>query len=487
MRFRDIVSTALRGICLALLLSSPIPAGKSDSETASQDDSRALRKAPAEIEKIEAPFEMPQLSRPSFPDRSFDIREFGAKGDGKTKNTEAIKKAIAACSAAGGGKVLIPAGKWLTGPIHLRSNIDLHFAEGAELHFSDDPQDYLPVVFTRWAGFELFNYSPLIYARDCENIAVTGPGKMYGHGAAWWKWKNGSRTAEHIYREQVLKGVPPERRIYGTPEAGLRPQFISPVNCKNVLLEGFSIETPGPFWTVNLIYCENAIVRNLRMRTVGGPNTDGINIDSCRNVLIEYCRISAGDDCITMKSGINEDGRRVNRPTENVVIRYNLALRGHGGVVIGSEMSGGVRNIFAHDCRFEGTDAGLRIKSNAARGGTVEKIRYRNIRMENIRDEAIQIRTDYGAYMASRNGNAHPIFRDIAIENVTCNGAQAAANVRGTANRPIENLTLKNVAIEARTGMVFEWVDRLRLIDAACKPSQGAPLACKNCRDVATE
>jgi polygalacturonase len=438
-------------------------------------------KTPAEIEKIAAPFEMPPLDRPRFPERTFDIRDYGAKGDGKTKNTAAIQKAIEACFAAGGGKVLVPEGKWLTGAIHLKSSVNLHFALGAELHFSDDPRDYLPVVFTRWAGFELYNYSPLIYARDCENIAITGPGKLFGHGEAWWNWKSGSATALHIYRDQVLKSIPPEERIYGTPEAGLRPQFISPINCKNVLLEGFSIETPGPFWTVNLIYCDRAIVRDLRIQTVGGPNTDGINVDSSRNVLIEYCRISAGDDCLTMKSGINEDGWRVGRPTESVVIRHVTCGKGHGGVAIGSEMSGGVRNLFAHDCLFDGTDVGIRLKSNASRGGTVEKIWYQRIRMENIRSEALQITTNYGAYMASKNGKDYPTFRDITLENVTCDGAQTAASVRGSEQRPIENLALKNVSIKARGGMKFEWVSGLRLIEVACEPSQGEPITCKDC------
>ena len=217
---------------------------------------------PSEIEPINAPFKMPRLKRPQFPNKTFSIVEYGAKNDGSTKNTEAFRKAIKACSASGGGKVLVPAGKWLTGPIHLLSNVNLHFEEGAELHFSDEPNDYLPVVFTRWAGFEVYNYSPLIYANGCENIAITGPGKLFGHGEAWWGWKDrGEETARFIYENQVLRNVPSEQRIYGTPEAGLRPQFINPVNCKNVLFEDFSVAAPGPFWTFDILYCENVIVR----------------------------------------------------------------------------------------------------------------------------------------------------------------------------------------------------------------------------------
>ena len=301
------------------------------------------KKAPAQIERIQAPFKMPKLKRPVFKNQTFNISDYGAKPDGTTKNTGAFKKAIDACSAAAGGKVLVPKGKWFTGPIHLKSNVNLHFEEGAELHFSDDPDDYLPVVFTRWAGFELMNYSPLIYARDCENIAITGPGKLYGHGKAWWGWKGrDDKVARIIYETQVLKNVPPEKRIHGTPESALRPQFFNPVNCKNVLFEGFTVAAPGPFWTFDILYCENVIVRGLRLHTVGGPNTDGININSTRNALVEYCHINAGDDCVALKSGINEDGWRVGRPTENVVIRHIKGLRSHGGIVIGSDMSGDV-------------------------------------------------------------------------------------------------------------------------------------------------
>lgn len=470
--------TLPRLFCVALVAFMGGEARAIDIEPATQPV------VPREIAPLEAPFEMPALTRPKFPDRTFDVRDYGAVGDGQIKNTAAFAKAIAACAAAGGGRVLIPEGRWFTGAIHLRSNVNLHFAAGAELHFSDDPRDYLPVVFTRWSGFEVMNYSPLIYARDCRNIAITGPGKLYGHGQRWWKWKGANATAVHIYREQVLKNVPPEQRIYGTPEAGLRPQFISPINCTNVLLEGFSVEAPGPFWTINLIYCDRVIVRDLRIRSVGGPNTDGINLDSSRHVLVEYCDVSAGDDCLAMKSGINEDGWRVHRPTENIVIRHLTARQGHGGIVIGSEMSGDVRNVYAHDCVFLGTDRGLRLKSNAARGGVVEHLWFRRIRMENIAAEAIQINTEYGAYMADRGGTHYPLFRDIRISDVTCQGAGTALRVKGCAQQPIEDLALDHVSIEAREGMTFDRVARLKLQAVTCQPSSGRPVTLKNCTAV---
>jgi formylglycine-generating enzyme required for sulfatase activity len=438
----------------------------------------------AAIEPIRAPFDMPQLKRPVFPDRTVDIRDHGAVGNGTTINTRAIRKAIAACAKAGGGRVLVPAGVWLTGAVHLRSNIELHLAAEAVLRFSTDPKEYLPVVFTRWAGFECYNYSPLIYARDCRNIAVTGPGQIDGQGRAWWPWaKRQSTTAHAMYQNQVLKGIPPEKRVYGTPEAALRPQLISPINCRNVLLEGFTIAEPGPFWTIHAVYCENVIMRRLSIRTAGGPNTDGLNTDSCRNVLIEHCAFDTGDDCIAMKSGINEDGWRVGRPTENVVIRHIRTRRGHGGVVFGSETSGGIRNVYIHDCAFNGTDVGIRLKSTRGRGGVVESIHIENVTMERIRTEAIRINTHYRAWFSSNGGKA-PTFRTIGIRNVTCTGARAAAHIVGLPEQPIENLTLEDVSLEAETGLRCEYVDGLNLIRANVKPRSGPPVQTENCRNV---
>jgi len=473
---------SLRGIAICVLFLRLAPGSIAEVER----PMGRYTEAPVEIQAVHPPFPVGRFVRPQFPDRTFDIRTYGARDGGQTKNTQAFREAIEACSSAGGGTVEVPGGAWLTGPIHLKSNVNLHLNEGAELHFSDDPQDYLPVVFTRWAGLELYNYSPLIYARDCVNIAVTGPGKLFGHGPQWWKWKEvQEKTARRVYEDQVLRDVPPERRIYGTPAAGLRPQFISPINCRHVLLEGFSVASPGPFWTFDIVYCDNVIVRGLQLRTTGGPNTDGINIDSSRNVLIEYCHIDAGDDAIALKSGINEDGWRVGRPTENVVIRHITALRCHGGIVIGSETSGGIRNVFAHDCDFTGADRGIRLKSNASRGGVVEKLWFRDIRMKNVGREAICINTDYGAFMASQGGKAYPVFRDIVIEDVTCNGAQAAADMRGTRHEPVRNITLTDVSISATRGMHFEWLRGLNLRNVKVTPLQGNPMAFSHCEDVA--
>lgn len=428
------------------------------------DQAAAVTERPVDIEPITAPFEMPQLKKPTFQNKTFSIIDYGAKGNGTTKNTKAFNNAIEACFTAGGGKVLVPAGKWLTGAIHLKSNVNLHLEVGAEIHFSDDPEDYLPVVFTRWAGTELYNYSPLIYANNCENIAITGPGKLFGHGQKWWSWTmRGEETIKDIYKNQVLKNIPPEKRICGTPEAAIRPQFISPVNCKNVLFEGFTVASPGPFWTFDIIYCENVIVRGLQLETRGGHNTDGIDLNSTKNVLVEYCYINAGDDGVCIKSGINEDGRRVNKPSENIVIRNITTEISHGGVVIGSETAGGIQNVFAHDCLFKNTSIGIRLKSNASRGGYVKNVYYKDIRMEDIRHEAIRIETDYSAFMASENGKAYPVFKNLSFSNIDCDYADIAISMEGTIHQPVENVTLKDINITARHDVTFNWVNGLIL------------------------
>lgn len=403
------------------------------------------------IAPLEAPFPMPELRRPEFPDRTVSIIDHGAQPGGVQKNTTAINGALAECSAAGGGTVLVPAGVWLTGAVHLRSNVNLHLERGAVLLFSDDPEDYLPVVFTRWGGVECYNYSPLIYARDAENIGLTGEGMIDGNGLRWWRWQSplGRRELRtHLDNVQSeRRGVPVGERVYGTEEAALRPQLIAPINCRNLLIEGITV-TSGPFWTFDLTYCENIICRHVNIET-HGPNNDGLNIDSSRNVLIEHCRFETGDDAVCLKSGINEDGRRVNRPSENVIMRHCSVNGGHSGIVVGSEMSGGVRNLYVHDCDFTDTWFGIHLKSVRGRGGVAEKMWFERINMGRIRQDAIKVTT---AYPTATNpekdpGEAGlPEFRDLTFRTISCRSVEGRVLcLEGLAEKPLCRLRFEQL------------------------------------------
>ena len=420
------------------------------------------------IAPITAPFPMKQLQRPAFPDRVVDIRDHGAVAGGAVKNTRAFADAIAACADAGGGRVLVPAGTWLTGPIHLKSRIDLHLAEGAEIIFSDVIEDYLPVVLVRIGGIELYNYSPLIYARDCEDVAITGPGRLNGNASVWWPWKT-KETKEIFQLER--RGVPVEQRIYGTPEAAIRPSFVVFFNCRNVLMEGFTIGS-GPNWTIHPIYCEDMIIRRVHVLT-DGPNNDGIDPDSCRNLLVEHCVFDTGDDCLVLKSGYNEDGWRVAKPTENVVMRHCSSKRGHGGLVIGSEMSGDVRNVYMHDCEFEGTDRALRIKSRADRGGVVENVWVENITVRDMKYEVVILNMDYTADRNATITRKPPVFRNINVRNVTGTGAPVAIRITGMEDSAIRELRFENVAITSTRGVIASHVQDVIFENVSITPAQG--------------
>jgi polygalacturonase len=443
------------------------------------------------IAPIKAPFDMPQMQRPAIPAREFSIRDYGAVeaaeaniptltasssnaavADANAKNSAAIKSAIAACSAAGGGRVIIPAGRWHAGPIHLRSNINLHISDRAEIIFSDCIEDYLPVVPVRVGGIELLNYSPLIYAKDCENIAITGAGKLNGNARVWWPWK--TRETREIFQLQS-RGIPPETRIYGNHDAAIRPSFVTFYNCKNILMEGFTIGS-GPNWTIHPVYCENIIIRRVHVLT-DGPNNDGIDPDSCRNMLIEHCVFDTGDDCVVLKSGYNEDGWRVNRPCENVVMRHCSSKRGHGGLVIGSEMSGGVRNVYMHDCYFEGTDRAVRIKSRIDRGGVVENIWAENLKVKNMKYEVAILNMDYSADRNTTLRPAPPVFRNIHLKNITADGAPVAIRITGLESHPdaIHDITFENMEIKSTQGVISKFAKNLSFKDVKIIVSKGQP------------
>jgi polygalacturonase len=386
-----------------------------------------------------------RIKPPVFPQRDFDVTKHGAVGDNKTDCTQAFQKAIAACNAAKGGRVVVPVGEFLTGAIHLKSNVNLHLNSGSTIRFSRDTSKY-PLVFTRWEGMELMNFSPFIYAFEQENIGITGEGIIDGNADCeyWWPWKGRGKCGwtagqpnQEKDRNQLFamaeKGVPVSERIFGEGHY-LRPQFIQPYRCKNVLMEGVTLKN-SPMWQVHPVLCTNVTVHKMTITGASvnresGPNTDGCDPESCKDVLIKDCDFSTGDDCIAIKAGRNADGRRVNVPSENIVIQDCRMKDGHGGVTVGSEISGGVRNVFAENCRMDSP-------RNAMRGGTLENIFVRNIEVGQVAMAGISI--DF-YYEEGEAGKFTPVVRNVDIRKLTANKAQYALYLRGFKNAPIENV-----------------------------------------------
>ncbi|MFO7448350.1 MAG: glycoside hydrolase family 28 protein [Ignavibacteriaceae bacterium] len=387
---------------------------------------------------------------PSFPDKEFNIVNYGAKGDGETDCTEAFAKAIEECTGSGGGKVIVPEGTFLTGPIHLKSNVNLFVSEKAVVKFSTDFKKYLPVVFSRWEGVECMNYSPLIYAYEAKNIAVTGKGVLDGQAGFdnWWGWNNKkeSPTKQTAGRnklfEMAVNNIPPEERIMGEGHY-LRPPFIQPYKCKNILIEGVTFKD-SPFWFIHPVLSQNISVIGVTVKGMG-PNNDGCDPESSKDVLIKDCYFDTGDDCIAIKSGRNTDGRRINIPSENIVIQNCEMKDGHGGVVIGSEISGSVRNVYAEDCRMDSPnlDRALRIKTNAVRGGVVENIYMRNVKVGEVGEAVVKI--NY-YYEEGDEGEFIPKVQNVHVENVTSEKSRYGIWIRAYENSPAENITLKNCA-----------------------------------------
>ena len=383
-----------------------------------------------------------RIKVPDFAKRDFVITDHGAT-PGKDC-TEAITKAVAACHEAGGGRVVVPQGVWLTGAVHLKSNVNLHLAEGATVRFSPEPAKYLPVVLTRFEGIECMNYSPLIYAFEQENVAITGKGTLDGSAnwETWWAWNDKSKgetkqtPARKRLDDQGTDGTPVAQRIYGDGNF-LRPNFIQPYRCKNVLIEGVTVVN-SPMWEIHPVLCTNVTVRGVTVRSLG-TNNDGCDPESCRDVLIEDCIFETGDDCIAIKSGRNNDGRRVGVPSENIVIRRCTMKDGHGGVTMGSEISGGVRNVFVEDCTMDSPnlDRAFRFKSNAVRGGVIEHIRIHDVKIGRVKRAVLSVEFDYEE---GANGPHKPVLRDVRIENVTSESSGSVSVITAFPGAVIEGV-----------------------------------------------
>ena len=345
----------------------------------------------------------------------------------------------------------------MSGAIHLKSNVNLVVSRGATIKFSKDPNDYLPVVFSRWEGTELMNYSPFIYAFEQRNIAITGEGTLDGQSGpdSWWPWngranygwKEGTpnqRADRAALQQMAEQGVPVKERMFGAGHY-LRPQFIQPYRCQNVLIEGVQIVN-SPMWEIHPVLSTNVTVRGVKISS-HGPNNDGCDPESCTDVLIEDCDFNTGDDCIAIKSGRNADGRRLNTPTQNIIVRNCRMRDGHGGITVGSEITGGVRNLFAENCRLDSPnlDHGLRVKNNAMRGGLLEHLHFRNIEVGQVAHAVITI--DFN-YEEGEKGKFTPVVRNYTVERLVSGKSKHALDVQGLPGAPIYDLRLADCTFE---------------------------------------
>jgi polygalacturonase len=416
-----------------------------------------------------------RIRLPQIQNRDFVITDFGGVGDGETDCTAAIAEAVAAASAAGGGRVIVPPGVFRTGPVHLESHVELHVEKNATLAFIPEPERYLPAVFTRWEGLEFMGLSPLIYAYGKTDVAITGEGTLNGGAdeTHWWPWKgawkgkfNESEFTQAEARNRLLAdaeaGIPPEERHY-TEGAYFRPPFIQLYRCQNILIEGVTI-TRSPFWLIHPVLSTSVTVRGVTCSSFG-PNNDGCDPESCTDVLIEDCVFDNGDDCIAIKSGRNADGRRVGVASENIIVSHCEMQAGHGGVVMGSELSGGIRNVFVENCRMSSPDLerGIRIKTNAMRGGGVENLNVRGLEVGTVGD--LIVINFY--YEEGEHGPFTPVVRNINIQDVNCVKAERVLDLRGFEHARIRDVNLANITVDRATmpsrvsnveGLVFDQV-----------------------------
>lgn len=419
------IITAIAGIAIITACSSP---GKTNQELTGWD---------------RVPEIMKNIREPHFPDTIFDISSYGAVSDTTIDSRHAILEAINACNLAGGGKVNIPPGNYLiNGPIVLKSHVNLHLEKGARLEFSTEPSHYLPMVLTKWEGTECYNYSPFIYCYQSVNVAITGEGEIDGNGAAVFNtWKPLEKPAMNRLRQMGNDSVPVYERVFGEGYY-LRPCMIQFFGCKNVLMDGVKIYD-SPFWIIHPVYCDNVIVRNVYIDG-NNYNNDGCDPESSTNVLIENVDFNVGDDGIAIKSGRDQDGWRVGQATENVIIR-NCHFS-QWAITIGSEMSGGVRNIYIEDCKIDSCRNGIYFKSNMDRGGFFENLYMRRIDADICLWGMVNFRTDYHGY---RGGNYPTRFRNITIEDITCNRVDSVALMaNGVPEAKLHNITLRNIDIK---------------------------------------
>ena len=474
------------------------------------------------------PFSMPRIEAPVFKNNVVSVSDFGGLGNGYTLNTEAFKKAVEALTKQGGGQLTVPAGVWYTGPIELKSNINLHLEKGALILFSSDFNLY-PLVNTIFEGLQTRRCQSPISARNAENVAITGEGSINGSGEAWRPLKK-AKVTEAFWKKVIKSGGVLKDPTYWFPTAGslygesisdsnvprgkmtdsswlaardfLRPVMINFIECKNVLLQGVLFEN-SPSWNIHPLLCTNVIIDNITVRNPNfSQNGDGIDVESCKNVLIVNSSFDVGDDAICIKSGKDEEGRLRARPTENILVDNCKVFKGHGGFVVGSEMSGGVRNISVRNCQFLGTDVGLRFKSNRGRGGVVENIYISDVEMMNIPTQAISFNLYYSGRSASEdleageNGSVEnllpvteetPQFKNIFIRDVNCKGAFQGIFLQGLPEMNLENIRLENIQMEADFGMICTDAKNVTVKNLTLKTKKTPVIDLRNSADIAID
>lgn len=472
--------------------------------------------------QFKSEWKLPQIIEPSFKKDTFNIKKFGAVADGLTLNTKSINDAITACSIKGGGVVLIPSGQWLSGPIELKSNVNLHLQENALLLFTKDKNQY-NLIATNWEGVPAVRNQSPISGTNLENIAITGKGIVNGNGDVWRAVKKDKLSETQWQKLTASGGVvsgdgkqwyPSEQFLQASKieKPGVllngktiedfraykdffRPNLVVLTSCKKVLLEGLSYESSAA-WCLHPLMCENLTVRNVSVKNPWyAQNGDGIDVESCSNVLIENSVFDVGDDGICIKSGRDEEGRKRAMPTKDLIARNCVVYHAHGGFVIGSEMSGGANNIYVENCTFIGTDIGLRFKTTRGRGGIVENIFVRNINMKDIVAEAILFDMYYMAkdpvVLAGESRapikvevfpvtEATPIFRNFYIENVICDGAEKGIFVRGLPEMSISNINLENITIQAKKGIEIIEGKNINLKNVMIIPAETNPVVMIN-------
>jgi polygalacturonase len=440
-----------------------------------------------------AAFAFAFVSAFAAPPAVYNALDHGIVPDGTTKNTAAIAAVIGKIKEAGGGTLYFPPGRYLTGSVHLESNLTLHLEGGATLLYSADPADS-PLVPSRWEGTTAWTHGPLIYANGKENITITGRGTIDGQGQHWWNPQRSSDPAR-VERNQIAlnawrkvyarmqqngEGGQVTREDFEVAAGFIRPSLVVPYECKNIIIEGVTI-TNSPMWLLHTIYSENITVRGVSFVS-RGPNGDGYDLDSCRNVRISDCFFDTGDDCIVIKSGRDADGRRVNRPTELVTITNCVMFKGHGAVVIGSEMSGGIRDITASNIVCRGTDRGIRLKTQRGRGAVVENIRFDNWVIIDAPKEAIHITSNYSRTDPAPKSEKTPLMRNIAISNVTIINAAKVGEIAGLSEQAIEQIRISDLKGTGKLGFTADAADDLELHDVRVDAKEGPAFVFTNSR-----